>query len=123
MMLVDVAVLTNFNSEPVSQLDPETRKYLEDIGFKLTGERMIRGGIVDPQPREIAERALFHRHFLHQNTRLENEVIAMRKIPELSDDFALREPCGRVITFSFCRPRLQIALLPTFDVQGYPAPS
>ena len=66
--LVDVAVLTNFNSEPVSQLDPETRKYLEDIGFKLTGERMIRGGIVDPQPREIAERALFHRHFLHQNT-------------------------------------------------------
>ena len=33
--LVDVAVLTNFNSEPVSQLDPETRKYLEDIGFKL----------------------------------------------------------------------------------------
>ena len=40
--LVDVAVLTNFNSEPVSQLDPETRKYLENIGFKLTGERMIR---------------------------------------------------------------------------------
>ena len=91
--LVDVAVLTNFNSEPVSQLDPETRRYLEDIGFKLTGERMIRGGIVDPQPREIAERALFHRHFLHQNTRLENEVIAMRKIPEVRDDFALRGRC------------------------------
>ena len=36
--LVDVAVLTNFNSEPVSQLDPETRKYLENIGFKLTGK-------------------------------------------------------------------------------------
>ena len=34
-----------------------------------------------------------------------------------------REPCGRVITFSFCRPRLQIALLPTFDVLNYPAPS
>ena len=91
--LVDVAVLSNFNSEPVSQLDPETRKYLENIGFKLTGERMIRGGIVDPQPREIAERALFHRHFLHQNTRLENEVIAMKKIPEVRDDFALRGRC------------------------------
>ena len=46
--LVDVAVLTNFNSEPVSQLNPETRKYLEDIGFKLTGERMIRGGYCRP---------------------------------------------------------------------------
>ena len=25
---------------------------------------MIRGGVVDPQPREIAERALFYRHHL-----------------------------------------------------------
>ena len=91
--LVDVAVLSNFNSEPVSQMNPESRKYLENIGFKLTGEKMYRGGIVDPQPREIAERALFHRHFLHQNTRLENEVIAMRKIPEVRDDFALRGRC------------------------------
>ena len=91
--LVDVAILSNFNSEPVSNIDEVTRKCLESIGFKLTGERMIRGGIVDPQPREIAERALFHKHNLHQNTRLENEILAMRKTPEVRDDFALRGRC------------------------------
>jgi len=91
--LVDVAILSNFNSEPVSSLDEVTRKCLEGIGFKLTGERMIRGGIVDPQPREIAERALFHRHHLHQSTRLENEILAMKKTPEVRDDFALRGRC------------------------------
>tara|TARA_B100000900_G_C20602288_1_gene726162 strand:+ start:1468 stop:6753 length:5286 start_codon:yes stop_codon:yes gene_type:complete len=91
--LVDVAILSNFNSEPVSSIDEVTKKCLESIGFKLTGERMIRGGIVDPQPREIAERALFHKHHLHQNTRLENEILAMRKTPEVRDDFALRGRC------------------------------
>ena len=91
--LVDVAILSNFNSEPVSSIDEVTKKCLESIGFKLTGERMIRGGIVDPQPREIAERALFHRHHLHQNTRLENEILAMKKTPEVRDDFALRGRC------------------------------
>jgi hypothetical protein len=54
---------------------------------------MIRGGVVDPQPREIAERALFHRHNLHQKTRMENEVMALREVTEIRDDFALRGRC------------------------------
>ena len=52
--LVDVAVLTNVNSEPISELSAPMRSGLERIGFKQVGERMIRGGVVDPQPREIA---------------------------------------------------------------------
>ena len=69
------------------------RDGLERIGFKQVGERMIRGGVVDPQPREIAERALFHQHHLHQETRHENETLALRKIKEIRDDFALRGRC------------------------------
>ncbi|RZD33616.1 MAG: hypothetical protein CXT72_07420 [Methanobacteriota archaeon] len=88
--LVDVAVLSNFNSEPVSSIDDNTRKSLESIGFKIAGERMIRGGIVDPQPREIAEKVLFYQHNLHQDSRLDNEIEALRNVPEVRDDFALR---------------------------------
>ena len=55
---------------------------LESIGFKLAGERMIRGGVVDPQPREIAERALFFHHHLHQKTRLEHESAAVKHVAE-----------------------------------------
>ena len=91
--LVDVAVLSNFNSEPVSTINENTRQAFERIGFKMTGERMIRGGVVDPQPREIAERALFHRHNLHQKTRMENEVMALKEVTEIRDDFALRGRC------------------------------
>ena len=72
--LVDVSVLSNFNSEPITSLDDTTREALEGIGFKVTGERMIRGAIVDPQPREIAERALFHKHHLHQSTRSSTKI-------------------------------------------------
>jgi len=88
--LVDVAVLTNFNGESVTDIDEDTRLALEGIGFKLAGERMIRGGVVDPQPREIAERALFHRHHLHQNSRMENEIQALGSVQEVRDDFGLR---------------------------------
>jgi ATP-dependent Lhr-like helicase len=91
--LVDVAVMSNFNSEPVANLDETTRSALESIGFKMAGERMIRGGVVDPQPREIAERALFYQHHLHQKTRLEHESAAVRKVDEIRDDFALRGRC------------------------------
>ncbi|RJU94747.1 MAG: hypothetical protein DWC00_06230, partial [Candidatus Poseidoniales archaeon] len=69
------------------------RSGLERIGFKQVGERMIRGGVVDPQPREIAERALFHQHHLHQETRHENETLALKTIKEIRDDFALRGRC------------------------------
>ena len=44
--LVDVAVMSNFNSEPVTNLDDTTRSALESIGFKMAGERMIRGGLL-----------------------------------------------------------------------------
>ena len=88
--LVDVAVLSQFNGEPVTEIDADTLAALESIGFKLAGERMIRGGVVDPQPREIAERALFHRHHLHQNSRLGDEVDALESVQEVRDDFGLR---------------------------------
>jgi ATP-dependent helicase Lhr and Lhr-like helicase len=88
--LVDVAVLTNFNGENVTTLDNDTRSALENIGFKIAGERMIRGGVVDPQPRELAERALFHRHNLHQDSRLQTEVDALDSVQEVRDDFGLR---------------------------------
>ena len=51
---------------------------------------MIRGGIVDPQPKEIAERALFHRHHSHQNSHLENKNQALASVQEVRDDFGLR---------------------------------
>ena len=88
--MVDVAVLSQFNGIPVTELEDNFRIALEGIGFKLAGERMIRGGVVDPQPREIAERALFHRHHLHQNSRLENEIDALGSVREVRDDFGLR---------------------------------
>lgn len=88
--LVDVSVLSNFNGDPVTELDDVTKGSLERIGFRQTGERMIRGAVVDPQPREIAERALFHKHHLHQSTRHENEILAMKGVTEIRDDFALR---------------------------------
>jgi hypothetical protein len=88
--LVDVAVLSQFNGVPVAELEDDFRNALESIGFKLAGERMIRGGVVDPQPREIAERALFHRHNLHQNSRHENEIDALGSVQEVRDDFGLR---------------------------------
>ena len=88
--LIDVAVLSQFNGIPVKDLDADSRNALEQIGFKLAGERMIRGGVVDPQPREIAERALFNRHHLHQNSRLENEIEALESVQEVRDDFGLR---------------------------------
>ena len=91
--LVDVSVISNFNSEPITSMDKNAREALEAIGFRITGERMIRGAVVDPQPREIAERALFHQHNLHQHTRLENEILALKKVDEVRDDFALRGRC------------------------------
>ena len=88
--LIDVAILSNVNGDPISDLDDDTINALEQIGFTKTGERMIRGGVVDPQPREIAERALFYEHYLHQDSRLENEIKALEKVNEIRDDFGLR---------------------------------
>lgn len=54
---------------------------------------MIRGGVVDPQPRTLVDRALFLHHHLHQQTRLENETLALETMTEVRDDFALRGRC------------------------------
>ena len=91
--LVDVAVLHQFNGEPIVDLDELTVRSLEDIGFRHAGDRMIRGGVVDPQPRTLVDRALFLHHHLHQQTRLENETLALETMTEVRDDFALRGRC------------------------------
>ncbi len=91
--LVDVAVLTNFNGEPILDQEETTIQAFEEIGFKKAGNRMIRGGVIDPKPREIAERALFYQHHLHQKSRLPNETMAVKNVAEIRDDFALRGRC------------------------------
>lgn len=91
--LIDVSVVTAINGVNVPELDDTTLNAFSEIGFKIAGSRLIRGGVVDPQPRELAERALFYKHNLHQDTRLENETVAVRQIDEVRDDFALRGRC------------------------------
>ncbi len=88
--LIDVAVMSAFNGEAISELDETSMNALGQIGFKLAGDRLIRGGIIDPKPRELAERALFYKHHLHQSSRLENETQALSTVNEVRDDFALR---------------------------------
>ena len=93
--LVDVALLTNFNGESISLADDTTKKAFEDIGFRFVGdgERMMRGGVMDPRPPKESIRALFYNNNLHQDTRSENETLAVVKIAEVRDDFALRGRC------------------------------
>lgn len=91
--LIDVAVMTSFNGEPVTELDDITRTALEGIGFRRAGERLIRGGVIDPQPRQQAELALFHHHHLHHQSRWEHETLAVKHMDEVRDDFALRGRC------------------------------
>jgi hypothetical protein len=91
--LIDVSVISAINGVTVEELDQTTLDAFTEIGFKIAGKRLIRGGVVDPQPRELAERALFFKHNLHQKTRLENETVAVRAIDEIRDDFALRGRC------------------------------
>ncbi len=93
--LVDVALITNFNGESIALSDDTTKKAFEDIGFRFVGdgERMMRGGVMDPRPRTESIRALFYNTNLHQNTRSENETLAVKLVPEVRDDFALRGRC------------------------------
>jgi hypothetical protein len=93
--LVDVALMTNFNGESIALADDTTKKAFEDIGFRFVGdgERMMRGGVMDPRPRNESIRTLFYNNNLHQETRSENETLAVRKIAEVRDDFALRGRC------------------------------
>ena len=93
--LVDVSVLHAFNGEPIHDCDENIQAIVSQLGFRSMGDnqRYIRGGVVDPRPRSLTLRALFHHHGLHQDTRLENETLALAQIPEVRDDFALRGRC------------------------------
>ena len=93
--LVDVSLIHSFNGVPVHDCDEAVQQILADLGFKSMGdgERYIRGGVVQPMSRKQINRALFHHHSLHQNSRYENENIALEHMNELRDDFALRGRC------------------------------
>jgi len=93
--LVDVSVLHAFNSIPVHDCDENIQKILAELGFTSMGdgERYIRGGVVEPRSRQEVNRMLFYHHQMHQNSRHENETLALDKMDELRDDFALRGRC------------------------------
>jgi len=93
--LVDVSVLHAFNGIPVHDCDENIQKILSELGFTSMGdgERYIRGGVVAPRSRQEINRILFYHHSLHQNSRWENESIALDNTIELRDDFALRGRC------------------------------
>ena len=93
--LVDVSVMHSFNGVPVHDCDDNIQGILSELGFVSMGdgERYIRGGIVEPRPRNEVNRLLFHTHNIHQISRWENETYALKEIDELRDDFALRGRC------------------------------
>ena len=93
--LVDVSVLHAFNGVPVHDCDDNIQQILSDLGFSSMGddERYIRGGVVAPSNRKKVNRMLFHHHYLHQESRWENETMALENSNELRDDFALRGRC------------------------------
>ena len=91
--LVDIALVSNFNGESIIEVDEIVRTQFERIGFKVSGNRMIRGGVISPMSREKAERVLFYNHNLHQDSRYPNETAALESILEIRDDFALRGRC------------------------------
>ncbi len=90
--LVEISVLTNFNGENISEARKETIDAFTRIGFEAIGDgtRMIRGGVMDPRPVKESVRVLLYNHNMHQDTRSENETIAVKDLMEIRDDFALR---------------------------------
>ena len=93
--LVDVSVLHAFNGVPVHDCDDNIQNILSELGFSSMGdgERYIRGGVVEPRSRNQINRMLFFHHSLHQNSRWENETLALENSIELRDDFSLRGRC------------------------------
>ncbi|MEC7706568.1 MAG: hypothetical protein VX723_01255, partial [Candidatus Thermoplasmatota archaeon] len=93
--LVDVSVLHAFNGEPVHDCDDNIQNILSELGFSSMGdgERYIRGGVVEPRSRREVYRMLFNQHSMHQDSRFENETIALGHMSEVRDDFALRGRC------------------------------
>jgi hypothetical protein len=93
--LVDVSVLHAFNGVPVHDCDDNIQQILSELGFTSMGDevRYIRGGVVEPRSRQEINRMLFYHHSIHQNSRWENETIALENATELRDDFSLRGRC------------------------------
>ena len=93
--LIDVSVLHAFNGVPVHDCDGNIQQILSELGFSSMGdgERYIRGGVVEPRSRKEINRLLFFHHSIHQNSRWENETIALENSIELRDDFSLRGRC------------------------------
>tara|TARA_B100000315_G_scaffold250849_1_gene284462 strand:- start:2060 stop:7351 length:5292 start_codon:yes stop_codon:yes gene_type:complete len=93
--LVEIAVLTNFNGENISEAREETKQAFDRIGFKGIGDgrRLIRGGVMDPRPVKDSVRVLFFNNKMHQHSRTENETLAVKNVSEVRDDFALRGRC------------------------------
>ena len=94
--LIDVAVLHQFNALKIPDSPPEIQELVAKLGFKpMNDERMryIRGGVVETRSNHIVHRSLFHIHNLHQSTRKENEVSAIREMDEVRDTIALRGRC------------------------------
>jgi len=93
--LVDVSVLHAFNGVPVHDCDDNIQQILSELGFSSMGDevRYIRGGVVEPRSRQEINRMLFYHHSIHQNSRWENETLALENAIELRDDFSLRGRC------------------------------
>ncbi|MEO2115312.1 MAG: hypothetical protein ABGX21_03230, partial [Candidatus Poseidoniia archaeon] len=93
--LVDVSVLHAFNGVPVHDCDDNIQQILSELGFTSMGDevRYIRGGVVEPRSRQEINRMLFYHHSIHQNSRWENETLALENATELRDDFSLRGRC------------------------------
>ena len=94
--LIDVSVLHNFNATKIPDSPPEIQELVAKLGFKpMNDERMryIRGGVVETRSNHLVRRSLFHTHNLHQKTRKENEVSAIREMDEVRDTIALRGRC------------------------------
>ena len=93
--LIDVSVLHAFNGVPVHDCDENIQQILSELGFSSMGdgERYIRGGVVEPRSRKEVNRLLFFHHSIHQNSRWENETLALENTTELRDDFSLRGRC------------------------------
>jgi len=90
---IDVAVLTQINGLGIDEFDEDLLEMFGKIGFTRSGERLIRGGIIQPRAMAEANRVLFEQHNLHQSSRFEHESLAIKSSNGVRDDFALRGRC------------------------------
>ena len=69
---IDVAVLTQINGLGIEEFDEDMIQMFANIGFTRSGDRLIRGGIIQPRPMAEANRVLFEQHNLHQLIYIQN---------------------------------------------------